>query len=47
MAEQEGHARPSSRVADEAARAVVFLISDVASFMTGDDIVIDGGMLQQ
>jgi NAD(P)-dependent dehydrogenase (short-subunit alcohol dehydrogenase family) len=47
--EQLVHREPMGRMGtpDEVAMAVVWLCSDEASFVTGDSLVIDGGMLAQ
>jgi NAD(P)-dependent dehydrogenase (short-subunit alcohol dehydrogenase family) len=33
-----------SRLADEAARAAVFLVADDASYITGTQLIADGGL---
>ncbi|MGB5772420.1 MAG: SDR family oxidoreductase [Crocosphaera sp.] len=40
---------PMGRVGtpEEVANAVIFLCSDKASFMTGENLVIDGGFMSQ
>ena len=42
-------ARPSGRVGnpEEVAEAVVWLCSDAASFVTGNTMTVDGGMVAQ
>jgi NAD(P)-dependent dehydrogenase (short-subunit alcohol dehydrogenase family) len=47
--EQLVHREPMGRMGtpDEVAMAVVWLCSDEASFVTGDSLAIDGGMLAQ
>ena len=40
-----GRGRGRVCTADEVAEVIVFLLSDRAAFMTGDQILVDGGLL--